>query len=30
MIAGEKLTQESSGLGKREWRELAAVLGVAE
>jgi thymidylate synthase (FAD) len=30
MIAGEKMTQESSGLGKREWRELAAVLGVEE
>ena len=30
MIAGEKLTQESSGLGKREWRELAAALGLAE
>jgi thymidylate synthase (FAD) len=30
MIAGEKLTQESSGLGKREWRELAAVLEVGE
>jgi thymidylate synthase (FAD) len=30
MIAGERLTQETSGLGKREWRELAAVLGLAE
>jgi thymidylate synthase (FAD) len=30
MIAGERLTQETSGLGKREWRELAAVLGVRE
>jgi thymidylate synthase (FAD) len=27
MIGGEKMTQESSGLGKREWRELAAVWG---
>src|SRR5690349_5718129 len=30
MIAGEKLTQETSGLGKREWREVAAALGIAE
>jgi len=30
MIAGEKVTQESSGLGKREWREVAAALGIAE
>src|SRR6516164_1169507 len=30
MIAGEKLTQESSGLGKREWREVAAALGLPE
>jgi len=30
MIAGEKLTQESSGLGKREWREVAVALGLPE
>ncbi len=27
MIAGERVTQEASGLGKREWSELAAALG---
>ena len=27
MIAGESVTQENSGLSKREWRELMAVLG---
>ena len=27
MLAGETVTVESSGLGKREWRELMAVLG---
>jgi len=26
MLAGEKVTQENSGLGKREWTELMAVL----
>ena len=30
MIAGEKVTQESSGLGKREWREVAVALGLPE
>ncbi len=30
LIAGEKVTQASSGLGKREWRELAAALGLPE
>jgi thymidylate synthase (FAD) len=30
LIAGEKVTQESSGLGKREWRELAEALGLPE
>lgn len=30
MIAGERLTQETSGLGRREWREVAAALGIAE
>lgn len=29
MIAGEKVTQEESGLSKREWEELMAVLGNA-
>ena len=28
MIAGEKIDQASSGLNPREWRELAAVLGL--
>mgnify|MGYP001347631918 CR=1 FL=1 len=28
MIAGEKIDQKSSGLNPREWRELAAVLGL--
>jgi thymidylate synthase (FAD) len=28
MIAGEKVDQKSSGLNPREWRELAAVLGL--
>lgn len=27
LIAGESVTQETSGLGKREWRELMAALG---
>ena len=27
LIAGEAVTQEASGLGKREWSELMAVLG---
>jgi len=27
MLAGEKVTQETSGLTKREWDELQAVLG---
>jgi thymidylate synthase (FAD) len=26
LLAGEKVTQESSGLGKREWRELLGAL----
>jgi hypothetical protein len=26
MLAGEKVTESSSGLGKREWLELMAVL----
>jgi thymidylate synthase (FAD) len=30
LIAGERLNQETSGLGKREWRELAAALGLPE
>jgi thymidylate synthase (FAD) len=30
MIAGEKLTQESSGIGQREWREFVAALGLLE
>jgi thymidylate synthase (FAD) len=30
LIAGERLNQESSGLGKREWRELTAALGLPE
>src|SRR5262249_4757205 len=30
MIAGETLTQAASGLNKREWRELAAALGLEE
>ena len=30
MLAGETVTAESSGLGKREWRELMAALGRAE
>ena len=30
LIAGETVTQESSGLGKREWRELVATLGLPE
>jgi thymidylate synthase (FAD) len=30
LIAGERLNQETSGLGKREWRELAAALGLRE
>jgi thymidylate synthase (FAD) len=28
LIAGERVTQETSGLNKREWRELAAALGL--
>jgi thymidylate synthase (FAD) len=28
MLAGEKVTQEASGLSKREWRELMEVLGL--
>ncbi len=28
MIGGEKITQESSGINKREWEELAKVLGL--
>ena len=27
MLAGEAVDQENSGLSKREWRELMAVLG---
>jgi hypothetical protein len=27
MLAGEKVSQEASGLSKREWTELMAVLG---
>jgi thymidylate synthase (FAD) len=27
MLAGEAVTQESSGLSRREWTELMAVLG---
>jgi thymidylate synthase (FAD) len=27
LLNGEKVTQESSGLGKREWGELQALLG---
>jgi thymidylate synthase (FAD) len=27
MLAGEKVDEAGSGLGKREWRELMAVLG---
>jgi thymidylate synthase (FAD) len=30
LLAGEAVTQETSGLGKREWRELMASLGRAE
>lgn len=30
LIAGETVTQETSGLGKREWRELMAALGREE
>jgi thymidylate synthase (FAD) len=30
MLAGKQVTQESSGLGKREWRELCAVLELPE
>jgi len=30
LIAGEKVTQEASGLSKREWRELAAALGLSQ
>jgi thymidylate synthase (FAD) len=30
LIAGERLNQETSGLGKREWRELTAALGLRE
>ena len=30
MLAGEAVTQESSGMGKREWRELMAALGREE
>jgi len=30
LIAGEKVTQSTSGLGKREWRELCAALGLTE
>jgi thymidylate synthase (FAD) len=30
MLAGEAVTQEASGLSKREWRELMAALGRAE
>ena len=30
MLAGERIAQESSGLGKREWRELMTVLGRPE
>ena len=26
-LAGEKVTQESSGLSKREWREMMEMLG---
>jgi thymidylate synthase (FAD) len=29
MLAGEAVTQEASGLSKREWRELMEVLGRA-
>ena len=29
MIAGENVTQESSGMSKGEWRELMSVLGKA-
>ncbi|MGH6954072.1 MAG: FAD-dependent thymidylate synthase, partial [Alphaproteobacteria bacterium] len=27
LVAGEEVTEESSGMGKREWQELMAVLG---
>jgi thymidylate synthase (FAD) len=27
MLAGEEVTESSSGLGKREWQELMAALG---
>ncbi len=30
LLAGEPVTQEESGLSKREWRELMATLGRAE
>jgi thymidylate synthase (FAD) len=30
MLQGEKVSQETSGMGKREWRELAAALGIPE
>ena len=30
MLAGEAVDQESSGLSRREWRELMAVLGLDE
>jgi hypothetical protein len=26
MLAGEQVTEETSGLGKREWRELMSLL----
>jgi thymidylate synthase (FAD) len=29
MLAGENVTQETSGLSKREWRELMETLGRA-
>jgi thymidylate synthase (FAD) len=28
MLAGERVTQDASGLSKREWRELMEVLGL--
>jgi thymidylate synthase (FAD) len=30
ILAGEAVTQESSGLGKREWREFLEMLGREE
>jgi hypothetical protein len=29
MLAGETVTAETSGLSKREWREMVEVLGLA-